>query len=81
MSELFDQPGLRRELSQQCESEGSQSALARKLRLPVSQINEAVNGRRNITEAMANAMGFARVDRYVRRGKDSLAPAATEEAR
>lgn len=65
MTEAIDQTGLLHELSRQCERAGSQSALARKTGIPVSQINAALNGGRQVSEVMANAMGFVRVDRYV----------------
>jgi len=65
VTEALDKNGLLRELGRQVAGAGSQSAFSRKSGIPLSQISEALNGRRQVSEGMANAMGFAKVDRYV----------------
>lgn len=65
MSTALDRTGLLHELGRQVAGAGSQSAFSRKTGIPLSQISEALNGRRQVSEAMANAMGFAKVDRWV----------------
>ena len=65
-AELMDQSGLVAELSRQCDMAGGQSAWAQKRGIPRSQVCEALNGRRAVSEAMANAMGFVQVAAYRR---------------
>ena len=64
---------LRAELSRQCESAGGQSAWARAHSIPVSQVSEALSGRRDLPDRIVNAMGFMRVARYiqVRRAREA----------
>jgi hypothetical protein len=53
-------------LSQLCESHGSQSAAARAIGLPVSQINETLSGRRDASDTIIRALGYTPVVRYIR---------------
>lgn len=56
---------LRAELSRQCDMSGSQTAWARLRGVAVSQVSEAISGKRDLSESIINAMGFMRVVRYV----------------
>ena len=63
---------LRAELARQVELAGSQERWAEGKGISASQVCEALNGRRGISESMINAMGLLRVTRYlrVRRGNN-----------
>jgi hypothetical protein len=56
---------LRAELSRACEMAGGQSAWARLRGVSVSQVSEALSGRRDLSESMVNALGYMRVTRFV----------------
>ena len=63
---------LQAELSQACERAGSRSAWARKHGIPVSVVSEILCGKRDASEAIANALGYFRVVRFVSaRAKDA----------
>lgn len=47
-------------LSRACEHAGGQQAFARKAGLPVSVVCETLKGKREPSEAVANAVGFMR---------------------
>ena len=55
-----------RELAQECAAAGSQAAWARKRGISATHVNEVLNGRRDLTDSIANALGYSRVTRYVR---------------
>jgi hypothetical protein len=61
---------LQAQLSQQCEASGSKAAWARKHRIPLSQVCEAISGTRGVPESIILALGWVPVTRYVpvRRG-------------
>lgn len=67
MSEAIAIPGpeLRAMLSQRCEEAGGQSAWARRHNIAVSQVCEALSGKREVTDAMALAMGLFPVKRFL----------------
>ena len=56
---------LRATLSQRCEMAGGQSEWARRHGIPPSVVSEVINGRRDPSVAVINAMGFMRVDRFI----------------
>lgn len=49
---------IKRELSRQCEKWGEKSALARRAGIPASLISDVISGRREVNEAIANALGY-----------------------
>ena len=61
---------LRDMLSHHCELEGGQTAWARKHHVSVSQVSDALRGKRDLSASMICAMGLMPVTRYVpvRRG-------------
>jgi hypothetical protein len=73
---------LRQMLSQQCEMAGSRTEWARRHRIPASVVSDTINGKRSASDAVVNALGFVRVDRYVpmRRGGNSPLVASTGQA-
>lgn len=50
----------------------TQSELARRLAFSPSFINDVLNGRRDMTEALANALGYTRISYYIRREEDHV---------
>jgi len=52
-------------LARQCEAAGGQSAFARQHDISVSQLSETLSGKREPSERIINALGYARVVRYV----------------
>jgi hypothetical protein len=67
MSEAIAIPGpeLRAMLSRRCEDAGGQSAWARKHGIAVSQVCEALSGKREVTDAMSIAMDLFPVKRFL----------------
>lgn len=67
MSEALALSGrdLREMLSRQCEEAGGQSAWARKHDVAVSQVCEALNGKREVSAGIIRAMGYMPVTRYL----------------
>lgn len=64
-------PDLRRadlvpELRRQCDAAGGAVRWCEARRIPQSQVSEALAGKKPVTDVMANAMGFALVERFVR---------------
>ncbi|MFC0407940.1 hypothetical protein [Roseomonas elaeocarpi] len=57
---------LRRELSQQCDSEGGQSAWARKRGIARSQVCDTLRGDREVSEAIIIGLGYQPVRRFIR---------------
>lgn len=66
MPELLTEKDVLHDLSQQCELAGGQASWAQIHGVPRSALCEALSGRRNVTEAIANAAGFVRMVRFVR---------------
>ena len=52
-------------LSRSCDEAGGQTAWARKYGISVSQVCQAINGTRNVTDAMITALGYIPVERFV----------------
>lgn len=65
MTDHLTEKELVRRLSQQCELAGGQAAWAAIHGVPRSQLCEALNGTRQVTESIANAAGFIRIVRFV----------------
>ena len=65
MNRLITEADVLRALSQRCELAGGQAAWAASHGVARSALNEALSGRRGLSEAIANAAGFVRVVRYV----------------
>lgn len=66
MPDLLTEADVLGALSQQCELAGGQSTWADVHGVSRSSLCEALSGRRQLSEAIANAAGFVRVTRYVR---------------
>lgn len=53
---------------------GSQRALARKLGVKEPYLSDVMNGRRDIGQRLARAMGYERVQRFVGTGEEVFKP-------
>ena len=51
---------MRRELQLACVGAGSQQAWARQAGLSASYVSDVLSGRRDVSEAIANALGYVR---------------------
>ncbi|MFC0411064.1 helix-turn-helix domain-containing protein [Roseomonas elaeocarpi] len=56
----------RRELSQQCDAEGGQTAWARKRGIARSQVSDTLRGQREVSEAIIIGLGYQPVRRFIR---------------
>lgn len=63
---------LRAALSQRCEMSGGRSAWARRYGIQPSVVTDTINGRRDPSDRVLNAMGLLRVSRFlpIKRGSN-----------
>lgn len=58
-------PELHRILAQSCRDAGGQAAWARRRGFSAAYVSDLVNGKREVTEAVANSLGYVRQVRFV----------------
>lgn len=65
---MTDVPNLALEyLRARVNSAGSQTAAAKELGIPLSQLNEVLSGRRDISKGMLEKIGFDKVEIHIRK--------------
>ncbi len=63
---LYDKPDIIAELRRRIDAEGSQKAVAKLMGFSPQFIGDVLKGRRAVTTALAGALGFKRVDVWVK---------------
>lgn len=66
MSQTFHRWDLVVELVRQCRAMGGQAAWARARGIPASTVSETLSGKREMSEAIINALGFVRAEFFIR---------------